>query len=613
MPGVRQARGAADLGRRRRAFQGLRVLRDRLQTTGWNVGKGRQYGGESREDPEARREAAQERLQLRQVTALETIRTALAQAASRLGAPDVEVALERPRDPTHGDLATNLALTLAKTLGQKPRAIAERLVATIGLPQGLVRKTEIAGPGFINFFLEAAEVVGALPTILAAGAAYGRAAVGDRRPVNVEFVSANPTGPLHVGHGRQAALGDAIAALLEWTGWKVTREFYYNDGGGQIANLARSVQARIAQLSGKSVDIPEGGYHGEYIREIAERYVAAHKEDPAGKNLDTVRRFAVDALREEQDRDLQAFGVRFDVYALESALYTSGKVDQTEARLVAAGHTYDKDGARWLRTTDFGDDKDRVMRKSAAKGGDYTYFVPDVAYHVTKWERGFSRAINVQGADHHGTVRRVRVGLQALEMGIPEGYPEYVLHQMVTVMKGGEEVKISKRAGSYMTIRDLVDEVGHDAARYFFLMRKSDTHFVFDVDLANSQTEENPVFYVQMAHARMSGIFRVASREPDSGTGAGVDLAVLTQPEEIELVKELADFPEMVQRAAAALEPNRITTYLEGLARLAHAWYHKYRVLGEPEEAARLVLARAVQQVLANGLSLLGIRAPERM
>ncbi len=543
----------------------------------------------------------------------DTIRAALAQAASQLGASNVDVVIERPRDPTHGDLATNLALTLAKILGQKPRAIAERLVATIKLPPGLVRKTEIAGPGFINFFLETSEVVGALPTILAAGATYGRAAVGDRRPVNVEFVSANPTGPLHVGHGRQAALGDAIASLLEWTGWKVTREFYYNDGGGQIANLARSVQARIAQLSGKSADIPEGGYHGEYIREIAERYVAAHKEDPAGKNLDTVRRFAVDALREEQDRDLQAFGVRFDVYALESALYTSGKVDETEERLVAAGHTYEKDGARWLRTTDFGDDKDRVMRKRAEKGGDYTYFVPDVAYHVTKWERGFSRAINVQGADHHGTVRRVRVGLQALEMGIPEGYPEYVLHQMVTVMKGGEEVKISKRAGSYMTIRDLVDEVGRDAVRYFFLMRKSDTHFVFDVDLAKSQTEENPVFYVQMAHARMSGIFRVASREPDSATAAGVDLAVLTQPEEIELVKELADFPEMVQRAAAALEPNRVTTYLEGLARLAHAWYHKYRVLGEPEEAARLVLARAVKQVLANGLSLLGIRAPERM
>jgi len=543
----------------------------------------------------------------------ETIRAALAQAASRLGASDVDVAVERPRDPTHGDFATNLALTLAKALGEKPRAIAERLVANIELPSGLVRKMEIAGPGFINFFLAEAQVVGALPAILAAGSTYGRGDVGQGRPVNVEFVSANPTGPLHVGHGRQAALGDAIASLLEWTGWQVTREFYYNDGGGQIANLARSVQARIAQLRGRSVEIPDGGYHGEYIREIAERYLATHPNDADGADLDVIRRFAVEALREEQDRDLQAFGVRFDVYSLESALYTDGKVDETERRLVAAGHTYEKDGARWLRTTDFGDDKDRVMRKRAEKGGDYTYFVPDVAYHVTKWERGFTRAINVQGADHHGTVLRVRVGLQALEMGIPAGYPEYVLHQMVTVMRGGEEVKISKRAGSYLTIRDLVDEVGRDAVRYFFLMRKSDTHFVFDVDLAKSQTEENPVFYVQMAHARMSGIFRVAARDPESVQAIGADLSALTQPEEIDLIKELAEFPETVQRAAAALEPNRLTTYLEGLARVAHAWYHKYRVLGEPEETARLVLARAVRQVLANGLTLLGIRAPERM
>ena len=543
----------------------------------------------------------------------ETIRAALAEAASQLGASTVDVAVERPRDPTHGDLATNLALTLAKTLGEKPRAIAERLVANIQLPSGLVRKMEIAGPGFINFFLAEAQVVGALPGLLAAGSTYGRSDVGQGRPVNVEFVSANPTGPLHVGHGRQAALGDAIASLLEWTGWRVSREFYYNDGGGQITNLAHSVQSRIAQLRGRSVEIPEGGYHGEYIREIAERYLAAHPKDAGGADLDAIRRFAVEALREEQDRDLQAFGVRFDVYSLESALYTDGKVDETERRLVAAGHTYEKDGARWLRTTDFGDDKDRVMRKSAEKGGDYTYFVPDVAYHVTKWERGFTRAINVQGADHHGTVLRVRVGLQALEMGIPDGYPEYVLHQMVTVMRGGEEVKISKRAGSYLTIRDLVDEVGRDAVRYFFLMRKSDTHFVFDVDLAKSQTEENPVFYVQMAHARMSGIFRVAARDPESVQAIGADLSSLTQPEEIELIKELAEFPETVQRAAAALEPNRLTTYLEGLARVAHAWYHKYRVLGEPEEAARLVLARAVRQVLANGLTLLGIGAPERM
>src|SRR5213593_3914791 len=317
----------------------------------------------------------------------------------------------------------------------------------------------------------------------------------------------------------------------------------------QILSLARSVQARIQELRGRPAALPEGGYHGEYIRDIAERYVAAHPGDAEGADLDAVRRFAVQELRKEQDADLQAFGVKFDVYFLESSLYGSGKVEQTLRRLVAAGHTYEEDGALWLKTTDFGDDKDRVMRKRPEKGGEYTYFLPDVAYHIDKWERGFTRAIDVQGADHHSTVTRVRIGLQTLEMGIPPGYPEYVLHQMVTVMKGGAEMKISKRAGSYLTIRDLVDEVGRDAVRYFFLMRKSDTHFVFDIDLAKSQTEENPVFYVQMGHARMSGIFRVASREPESVTAAGVDLAVLTQPEEIELVKELADFPEMVQRA----------------------------------------------------------------
>jgi arginyl-tRNA synthetase len=378
-------------------------------------------------------------------------------------------------------------------------------------------------------------------------------------------------------------------------------------------NLARSVQARIGELRGQTVPVPEGGYHGEYIRDIAERYLALHPADPEGADLDAVRRFAVQLLREEQDRDLQALGVKFDVYFLESSLYATSKVEKTLGRLVAAGHTYEQDGALWLKTTDFGDDKDRVMRKRAEKGGDYTYFVPDVAYHVDKWERGFSRAINVQGADHHSTVTRVRIGLQALDMGIPTGYPEYVLHQMVTVMKGGEEMRLSKRAGSYLTLRELVDEVGRDAVRYFFLMRRGDSHLVFDVDLAKSQTEENPVFYVQMAHARMSGIFRVAGRAPDAVVPQGADVEQLREPEELELMKELAEFPAIVAGAAQALEPHRLTGYLEGLARIAHAWYHKYRVLGEPEEAARLVLAAAVRQVLGNGLRLLGISAPDRM
>ena len=547
--------------------------------------------------------------------ALEPIGAALADAAARLGAPVVasDVELERPRDPAHGDVATNLALVLAKTLKAKPRAVAERLVAALELPPGLVRKIDIAGPGFINFFLAEAELAGVLETVLAAGERYGRSDAGLGKPVNVEFVSANPTGPLHVGHGRQAALGDAIASLLDWTGWRVTREFYYNDGGAQIMQLARSVQARIGERHGRPAAVPEGGYHGEYIRDIAERYLAAHPTDPEGADLDQVRRSAVQELRQEQDADLQALGVRFDVYFLESSLYTTSKVERTMGRLVAAGHTYEKDGALWLKTTDFGDDKDRVMRKRAEKGGEYTYFLPDVAYHVDKWERGFARAINVQGADHHSTVTRVRIGLQALELGIPAGYPEYVLHQMVTVMKGGAEVKLSKRAGSYLTVRELVDEVGRDAVRYFFLMRRGDSHLVFDVDLAKSQTEENPVFYVQMAHARLSGIFRVAGRAPETASPNGVNLAALDEPEELLLLKQLADFPSLVAGAAAALEPHRVTGYLEGLARSTHAWYHKYRVLEEPEEAARLVLARAVRQVLANGLSLMGVGAPDRM
>jgi len=551
------------------------------------------------------------------VKAHEAIGAALAAAAARLGmtVPASAVQLERPRDPAHGDVATNLALALAKPLKQQPRAVAESLVNALQplLPPGLVERIEIAGPGFINFFLKPAQLAGVLHEVLAQAAAYGRTSHGQQRPVNVEFVSANPTGPLHVGHGRQAALGDAIAALLEWTGWRVTREFYYNDAGAQIINLVRSVQARVRELRGVPAEIPPGGYHGDYIRDLAERYVAEHAADQEGADLEAVRRFAVQALREEQDRDLQALGVKFDVYFLESSLYATHKVEETVGRLVAAGHTYEKDGALWLRTTEFGDDKDRVMRRREEKGGEPTYFVPDVAYHVTKWERGFTRAINVQGADHHSTVTRVRIGLQALELGIPEGYPEYVLHQMVRIMRGGEEVKASKRAGDYVTLRELIDEVGRDAVRYFFLMRSGDSHLSFDVDLAKSQTEDNPVFYVQMAHARMSGIFRVAARDPASVRADGADLSVLTEPEEVDLLKALTEFPGLVADAARALEPHRVTGYLAGVARIAHAWYHKYRVLGEREETARLVLAAGVRQVLANGLTLLGISAPDRM
>jgi arginyl-tRNA synthetase len=544
------------------------------------------------------------------------LRAELVRAARAIGAPDdVEPLIVRPRDPAHGDWASNLAMTLARPLKKKPAEIAKALVAAMNLADAGVSEATVAGPGFINFRIAAGSLASALARVLEEGDAFGRSNAGKGACVNVEFVSANPTGPLHVGHGRQAALGDAIALLLEYTGWQVTREFYYNDGGAQIHNLALSLQAQLRSLAGDALVIPEGGYYGDYIRDLAARYRAEHPDDSLGDELDAVRVFAVRALRAEQDLDLQAFGVRFDVFFLESSLYTEGKVDATLRRLAEAGHSYEKDGALWLKTTDFGDDKDRVMRRSAEKGGEPTYFVPDVAYHVTKWERGFHRAIDVQGSDHHSTVTRVRAGLQALEMGIAPGYPEYVLHQMVTVMKGGVELKISKRAGSYVTVRDLIDEVGRDAVRYFFLMRKGDSQLVFDVDLARSQSEENPVYYIQMAHARLSGIFRVGEVDAATVTAEGVPWERLAEPEERELIKALLDWPKLVQGAAEALEPHRVTTYLLETARLVHLWYHKQHVLVDDKAVmrARLALAKAARIVLANGLSVLGISAPERM
>ncbi|MFI5232868.1 MAG: arginine--tRNA ligase [Gemmatimonadales bacterium] len=541
------------------------------------------------------------------------IRAELVRAARALGVTgDVDPVIERPRDPAHGDWATNLAMTLARPLKKKPTEIARDLIAAMHLADAGVAEASVAGPGFINFRIAAGSLASSLVKILDERDAFGRSNEGKGGAVNVEFVSANPTGPLHVGHGRQAALGDAISRLLAHAGWKVTREFYYNDGGGQINNLALSVQAHLRSGPGQTPVIPEGGYHGEYIGEIAARYRAEHGADARGDNLDDVRRFAVKALRAEQDLDMQAFGVHFDVYFLESSLYTDGKVEQTVAALGTGGHTFAQDGALWLRTTDYGDDKDRVMRKS---DGTYTYFLPDVAYHVTKWQRGFHRAIDVQGADHHSTVTRVRAGLQALEMGIPVGYPEYVLHQMVTVMKGGEEMKISKRAGSYVTVRDLIDEVGRDAVRYFFLMRKGDSQLVFDVDLARSQSEENPVYYIQMAHARLSGIFRVGEIDAEKITADGVRWECLAEPEERELIKLLLDWPKLVRGAADALEPHRVANYLLETAGLVHTWYHKHHVLGEPDHVmhARLVLAKSARIVIANALGVLGISAPERM
>jgi len=526
------------------------------------------------------------------------------------GAPATSVDLERPKNREHGDFSTNVALQLARHVGKKPREVAQAIVGAMP-PAAEVARCDIAGPGFINFTLASGSRFAVVPAVLGSGAAFGRSDARKGHKIMVEFVSANPTGPLHVGHGRQAALGDAISTLLEWQGWRVTREFYYNDAGNQIANLAASVQARIREAHGEAVEMPKDGYLGDYIREIAREYVSAHFGDVAGRNLDQIRAFAVDYLRKEQDLDLTAFGVKFDSYFLESSLYSDGKVDEAVEMLKKGGHAYELDGALWLRTTDFGDDKDRVMRKS---DGTYTYFLPDVAYHLDKFRRGFEAVVNVQGSDHHSTVTRVRSGLQALHAAIPQGFPDYVLHQMVTVTRGGEEVKISKRAGSYVTVRDLIDEVGRDGVRYFFLMRRVDSHLVFDIDLAKSQSDDNPVYYVQYAHARLSSVLREWGG--DIAALADANLERLVSPHEAALAQKLAEFPELVARAASEFSPHLVTYYLhDDVAARLHTYYNAERFLVEDEELqrARLALVAATRQVLANGLAILGVSAPERM
>jgi arginyl-tRNA synthetase len=543
-------------------------------------------------------------------------------AGSAVAAPE-SINLDPAKDSKHGDFATNLALALAKPLGKPPRKVAEEIVAALP-PSPVLAKVEIAGPGFINFFLAPAAFHGIIAEILERGAAYGHNRSGAGKKAMVEFVSANPTGPLHVGHGRGAAVGDSLARLLAAAGWDVCREFYYNDAGAQIENLALSVQARCLGVEPEQPGWPENGYRGEYIRDVARAYLAGESVVADDQNvtatadaqdLQAIRRFAVACLRREQDLDLKAFGVHFDVYYLESSLYSDGKVEQTVQELVKSGHTFEQDGALWLRTTAFGDDKDRVMRKSE---GGYTYFLPDVAYHVAKWRRGFVRVVNEQGADHHGTIARVRAGLQALEIGIPKGWPEYVLHQMVTVMRGGEEVKISKRAGSYVTLRDLIDEVGRDATRYFLAARKADSQLVFDIDLARAQTNDNPVYYIQYAHARVSAVLRqLAERGLPAWSAAAGTAALehLVDPAELGLIAQLARYPDIVAAAAELMEPHLVAQYLRELAAAFHGFYNTQPMLVDVAgpRNARLALAVATQRVLRNGLDLLGVSAPEKM
>jgi arginyl-tRNA synthetase len=559
----------------------------------------------------------------------EQLRAQLERAAAELGAGDVSVELMRPRNPEHGDIATNLAMILARPLSEAPRAIAGRILEVLDLPAAGVASAEIAGPGFINFRFRSQLFRDRLAEIVAADETYGAGDQGDGARIMVEWVSANPTGPLHLGHGRQAALGDVISRLLARTGWSVHREFYYNDSGKQMTLLARSVWARYQQAAGRDAKVPEGGYQGEYVQDIAEQFRAQEGDRFAGDDskeaLDAMRRFAVRVLRAEQDRDLADFHVRFDEYYLESSLYEDGRVDATIQALRDTGLVYERDDALWLETTRFGDQKDRVMVR---RNGMPTYFLPDVAYHMTKWERGFHHVINVQGSDHHGTVPRVRAGLQAL--GLPKGYPEYVLHQMVRLERGGQEVKFSKRAGAYTTLRELFNMVGVDVARYFFLMRRADAQMVFDLDLALDRSEKNPVYKVQYAHARMCSIFRKAGLASEGVPGpevdavaGGADLDRLTEDAEQELIKQLALLPEAVQRAADARAPHMLCEFLETTAGQVNSWYHAGNPSRNPELAvlvedeglrnARLALARGVQIVLRNGLELLGLSAPERM
>ncbi len=528
-----------------------------------------------------------------------------------------------PANSEHGDFSCNIAMQIAKGERKAPRQIAEIIIKHIADNSGLISKTEIAGPGFINFYVAATAWQSTLLEIESMGDRFGLTTSGAGKKVQVEFVSANPTGPLHIGHGRGAAIGDTVCRLLNATGWDVTREFYYNDAGAQIANLALSVQARCLNIETDDPRWPADGYQGEYIKDIAVSYLAKETVDANDQHitalgdpddLDAIRRFAVASLRREQDLDLKAFDVSFDVFTLESSLYSRGLVDETVQLLQKNGYTYEEGGALWLRTTDFGDDKDRVMRKT---DGGYTYFVPDIAYHLNKWNRGFTRVINEQGSDHHSTITRVRAGLQALDCGIPKGWPEYVLHQMVTVLRGGEEVKISKRAGSYVTLRDLIDEVGRDATRFFFIMRKPDSQLVFDIDLAKEQSPDNPVYYVQYAHARICSIFENAKEKgfiAPSEPGAN-DISMLVTAEELQLIKLLNALPDSVDDSASNFEPHRLTYYLTELAGCFHSFYNKNRVITEEPALtnARLYLLKRTAQTLKNALSILGISAPERM
>ncbi len=534
----------------------------------------------------------------------------------------IEVIVEFTRDKKHGDLASNIALTLSKTCSMNPKDLANLILQNIPSTSVLDR-CEVAGAGFINFFLSQDALSQILIEIIAEKEKFGWNSEGKGAPILVEFVSANPTGPLHIGHGRGAAIGDSICRLMHANGWDVQSEFYYNDAGQQIKNLALSVQARCLGVDPLHPDWPKDGYCGDYINEIAQAYLAGETLEAKDKSitgqknpdlLDEIQEFAVTYLRREQDHDLSKFDVNFDNYFLESSLYTSGEVENTVGKLIDSGFTYEKDGALWLKATQFGDDKDRVMRK---QNGNYTYFVPDIAYHLNKWTRGFETALNEQGADHHGTIARVKAGLQALGEHIPDKWPTYLLHQMVTVVRNGAEVKISKRKGEYLTLRDLIKEVGADATRYFLVARAPNSQLIFDINLAMSKSNDNPVFYIQYAHARISSVLRKMT-ELDADWGEKINPAnskLIKEKEEQRILQHLMKFPEAIKQAGQQYEPHSIANYLRELAGEFHAYYNAHKVLVEDKELreARVLLSMGVRQVIANGLYILGVSAPEEM
>lgn len=549
---------------------------------------------------------------------------------------NAQILLERPKVAAHGDLACNVAMQLARQLKKNPRAIATELIERIqSLPQSkeLIESFEIAGPGFINMRLSQQAKTFAIREVLRLGSDFGKNKDHAGESILIEYVSANPTGPLHLGHARQGALGDVLSNLMRTQGWNVCREFYYNDAGVQIQTLTESVRLRIKELLGETIIFPENGYQGLYIKDIAKDFLDKKtirtrdgQEITASGNVedvDSIRAFSVGYLKNEQDSDLNALGVSFDNFYLESSLYSDGLVERAVNALIASGHTYEQDGALWLRTTDFkefGDDKDRVMRK---QDGHYTYFVPDVAYHLSKFERGFVKAVDIQGSDHHGTTARVRIGVQVagqqLGLNVPKVFPVYVLHKMLKVIKNGEEVKMSKRSGTYVTLRDLVNWVGKDAARFFLVSRKADSEFVFDIDLALSQSDENPVYYLQYAHARICSVFAQAKEKgfsiPTQEAIAEMDLSALSDKNAQALIARISEFPETLSVAAKECAPHTLCFYLKDLAGDFHAFYNAERVLVEDEAVrnARLALLLAARQVLRNGLDLLGVSAPEKM